>query len=231
MNTSTRKPANKTKKTKKTLGTIFAIIFAFVLVSVFSGCAPSASAKLANTDEPESVISALRDADKIVAKKKVMSFGDQWTITADGEEIGTIRGEAIYLTGDTYTLSSNSGKVVSIEDEGFRIVNHTAKLYDHNSEPTGSIKENLSVMFQEYEILDENGTLKGTAKQKMSASMRFEIKGTSDSVDYIISKSFLSVGSKVTIERKNVDSSVSALDALWMAVIASEVDDANKDNQ
>lgn len=228
MNTSTKNPSNKAKKS---LGTIFALVLASFLVASFSGCASSASAKLANTDEPHSVISALRDADKIVAKKKVMSFGDQWTITADGEEVGTIRGEAIYLTGDTYTLSSNSGKVVSIEDEGFRIVNHTANIYDHNSEPTGSIKENISVMFQEYEIRDENGDVEGIAKQKMSASMRFEIKGTSESVDYIINKSFLSVGPKVTIERKNVDSSVSALDALWMAVIASEVDDANKEEQ
>lgn len=229
MNTSTRNLAKKNDKTKKTLGTIFALIFASVLVATFAGCAPSASAKLANTDEPDSVISILRDADKVVAKKKAMSFGDQWTITADGEEVGIIRGEAMYLTGDTYSLYSNSGKLVSIEDEGFRIVNHTAKIYDHNSELTGSIKENVSVMFREYEILDKSGNLKGTANEKMSAAMRLEIKGASGSVDYIVGKSFLSVGSKVTIERKNVDSSVSGLDALWTAVIASEVDDAKNE--
>lgn len=228
MNYSTGKPPTKTKKT---LGSILAVISAFILVATFSGCAPSASAKVANTDEPESVISALQDADKIVAKKKVMSFGDQWTIIADDEEVGIIRGEPIYLIGDTYSLFSNSGKLVGSEAESYRLINHSAKLYDHDSNPRGEIKQKVSVMFQEFEIFDASGNPDGIANQKMSAAMKYEITGTSDSVDYIIKKSLMSMGSKVTIERKNVDSSVSAIDAVWLAVIASEVDDASKENE
>lgn len=228
MNSSTR---NSAAKSKKTFGTILAVILGFILTVTFSGCAPSASAKRANTDEPDSVISALQAADEIVAKKKVMSFGDQWTIIADGEEVGLIRGEPIYLIGDTYSLFSNSGKLVGSEAESYRLVNHSAKLYDHDSNPRGEIKQKMSVMFQEFEILDASGNLDGTANQKMSAAMKYEITGTSDSVDYIVKKSFMSMGSKVTIERKNVDSSVSAIDAVWLAVIASEVDDASKESE
>lgn len=214
----------RSKSTLKTFSTITAIL---LLAASLSSCASSSNSG-SITDDPESVILALDEADKIVAKKKMLSFGDEWAVTADGQEVGVIRGEAVYLIGDTYSLFSGTDTLVGREAEGYRVVNHRAKIYDEQSNIRGEIKEKLSFTFAEYEILNGAGKVVGNAKQKFSASMKFDVSGTSGSTEYTVSKALLSLNPKVTIERKNVNSSVEAIDALWLAVIASEVDDANR---
>lgn len=212
---------------KSILKTFSAVTTTLLLAASLASCASSANSG-SLTDDPGSVIRALEEADKIVAKKKMLSFGDEWTVTADGQEVGVIRGEAVYLIGDTYSLFSGTDTLVGREAEGYRVVNHRAKLYDEQSNLRGEIKEKFSFTFAEYEILNGAGDVAGKAKQKFSASMKFDVSGASGSTEYTVSKAFFSLNPKVTIERKNVNSSVEAIDALWLAVIASEVDDANR---
>lgn len=214
-------------------GTIAALA---LLLTALTGC----SMANGGTKEPlvtedvadsESVIAALEAADRITAKKAPFSIGDRWTISADGEEIGEIRGEAIYLIGDTYSLFSAAGNLVGSEAEGYRVIHHSAKLYDHSNAQRGEIKQKFSWLLSEYEILDGESELRGTAKQKLSFTMNFDVLGKSGSAEYNISKAAFSFGADLTIEPKSKDRSVDAIDALWIAVIASEVEEAEAEKE
>lgn len=216
-----------------------ALVAALLIGGSLTGC----SMANGGTKEPlvtgdvadsESVLAALEAADVIGAKKAAMSFGDSWTITADGKEIGEIRGEAIYLIGDTYSLFSEADNLVSSEAEGYRVSRHSAELFDYNNEPRGEIKQKFSFFLAEYELKDAEGELRGTAKQNMSFTMNFDVLGKSGAAEYNISKAAFSFGADLKIEAKTKDRSVDAIDALWVAVIASEVEEAeaqkNSDN-
>lgn len=176
--------------------------------------------------DSESVVTALESADRITAKKAPFSLGDRWTISADGKEIGEIRGEAIYLIGDTYSLFSAAGNLVGSEAEGYRVIYHSAKLYDHSNEPRGEIKQKFAWLLAEYEILGADGEVRGTAKQNLSFTMNFDVLGKGGAPEYSISKAAFAIGADLTIEAKSKDRSVDAIDALWIAVIASEVEEA-----
>lgn len=207
------------------------ILAAALALGVLTGCSmanggtktPLVTADVADS---EATIAALEAADVIGAKKKLLSFGDSWTITADGTEVGEIRGEFIYLIGDTYSLFSTAGNLVGSEAEGYRLVNHRAELYDHSNNPRGEIKQNFTIFLSEYEIKDVDGSTTGTAKQKLNFTMNFDIIGKSGAVEYNISKALISLGADLKIEAKSKDRSVDAIDALWLAVIASEVEEA-----
>lgn len=209
-------------------GTIAALA---LLLTALTGC----SMANGGTKEPlvtqdvadsESVVTALESADKITAKKAPFSIGDRWTISADGKEIGEIRGEAIYLIGDTYSLFSTAGNLVGSEAEGYRVIHHSAKLYDHSNELRGEIKQKFAWLLSEYEILGADGEVRGTAKQNLSFTMNFDVLGKSGAPEYSISKAAFAIGADLTIEAKSNDRSVDAIDALWIAVIASEVEEA-----
>jgi len=229
----TNKRIRSTKRTIDKLGVAFASIM--VIGLVLSGCSmenggDAKSTATTDVADSQSVLKKLESADIIEAKKAVFSFGDKWTITADGEEIGEIKGQPIYSIGDTYSLFSPAGNLVASEAEGFRVVNHSAGLYDYNNKKRGEIQEQFSMFLAEYKIKDAEDKTVGTAKQKFSLTMNFDLEGKHGDAEYTISKAAFSMGSKVTIEAQSKDRSVDAVDALWLAVIASEVEDAKSDD-
>ncbi len=205
-----------------------------LLLTLLTGCSMAnggSQEPLVTEDvaDSESVLSALEGADKIEAKKSMISWGDRWTISADGEEIGEIRGQAIYALGDTYSLFSKAGNLVGSEAEAYRIVHHRAGLYDYNNEPRGEIRQKFSLFLSSYEIADGEGEIVGSADQKLNITMSFDVKGKSGATEYKISKAFFSLGASVAIEAQSKDHSVDAIDALWLAVIASEVEEAESE--
>jgi len=229
----TKKLNSRGKQPIDKLGVAFGSIM--VIGLVLSGCSmenggDAKSTVTSDVADSESVLKKLEDADSIEAKKAVFSFGDSWTVTADGEEVGEIKGQAIYSIGDTYSLFSPADNLVASEAEGYRVVNHRAGLYDYNNEKRGEIQEQFSMFLAQYKIKDAEDRTVGTAKQKFSITMSFDIEGKHGDPEYKVSKAAFSMGSKVTIDAQSKDRSVDAVDALWLAVIASEVDDAKNDD-
>lgn len=115
-----------------------------------------------SVDDSESVLKALDSAVKITAKKAVLAFGDRWTVSADGVEVGEVRGQAIYLIGDTYSLFSNAGNLVGSEAEGYRVIHNRAETYDYNNQPRGEIKQTFSMFLSKYEIKDTDDVVCST---------------------------------------------------------------------
>lgn len=205
-----------------------------MILSSLVGCsmANGGSAPLVtnSVEDSEAVLTALEEADVITAKKAALSFGDRWKIKADGVEVGEIRGQEIYLIGDTYSLFSNNGNLVASEAEGYRVVHHRAKTYDYNNAERGEIKQTLSFFLSEYKINNKAGETVGSAKQKLNVALSLDVLDTDGQVDYKISKKILSFGADVVIENNDKNSTVNAIDALWLAVIASEVHEAKSSN-
>lgn len=214
---------------KKIYTTVSALLVAaFMLTGCSMAYENSNNAPLVTQDsiDSESVLEALENATTIEAKKSVFSFGDHWAISADGVEIGEIRGVLIYALGDTYSLFSNKGNLVGSEGEAFRVINHKAKLYDYNNIERGVIQEHFNPFLAQYSFLNADEAQVGKASQKLSIAMNFNIMDMNDNKEYKISKNLISFGAKVKIEKLKENTSVSAIDALWLAVIASEVDEA-----
>lgn len=68
---------------------------------------------------------ALNNAREITATKSLISWGDEWVIEADGQQVGTVTGQAIYTIGDVYSLTTTSGNLVASETEELNAITHT----------------------------------------------------------------------------------------------------------
>lgn len=214
------------------LGRIIATLATAVLsFGALTACASAPESRPeSNPQAVASVIGSLDGAQQVVAQKSPISFGDKWTITADGQEIGEIRGEVIYLIGDTYTLFAPDGSIVASEEEQLSFVTRKANLYDSSGQIYGALDQQFTMFMAKYSILDGDGVALGTAEQKLNWTMKFDVLSASGSKDYQISKAAISMGSKVTVDRLTTDTKISMLDALWIAVVASEVEDAQNED-
>lgn len=110
---------------------IATLVAALALAATATGCANTPTATpTANVADSQAALDALNNASKITATKSLFSWGDEWTIAADGEQVGTVTGQAIYAIGDVYSLTTMSGNLVASETEELNAITHTATLYD-----------------------------------------------------------------------------------------------------
>lgn len=214
---------------------VLAATSAVLALAVLSGCSmaygeSSSNEPLVTQDvaDSEAVLDTLRWADEIVIKKAVMSFNDQYEVIADGVKVGEIQGQYIYLLGDTYSFFSEAGNLVASEGEAYRVINHEAKLYDFNNEDSGSIKENFSLFLMNWSIYDVEGTELGKAEQNFSFTLDFAVKNASGTPEYQIKKSFLSWGAELKITRLTNEPTIPVMNAIWLAAIANEIDEARQ---
>ncbi len=212
----------------------------FLTILLLSSCgSPEASASSqASEQAPEEIsadveaaITTLENASTITVKKAVVSIGDSWEVLVDDVKIATIKGEFIYVLGDTYTMRTIAGNIMGSEGEQYRIINHNAILYDKDGNQNGSIKEEFFSFWYKFYINDADEQLVGTAEQNLSLTLSADIKDADDNVAWRIDKKFFAIGSTLTIEKKAEETDVSAMQAVWMTVIMSEIDEAaNEDD-
>jgi hypothetical protein len=189
----------------------------------------------ANVEDSQQVLKTLRFAERIDLKKAALSLNDIYSVSADGVEVGEIRGQYIYLLGDTFSLFSEEGNLVASEGEDYRIITAEAKLFDYNNEPAGSIKENISWPLTNWSIYDTEENLVGNAQQNLSLSLDFTVKDFEGNPQYQINKNMFSMfGAELSIKRLSNEATVSAMDVVWLAAIANEIteaqDEKNSDN-
>lgn len=200
-----------------------------VLVSSLSGCGVTVAElpdSTGNSADSKAVIQTLNEAEMITLDKKVISWGDNWNVSADGTDTAELKGQAIPVLGDTYSMYSTNGNLVASEAEQVIRTLHGATTYDYENEERGSIDQNLSLILQSYTIKDVDGNVVGTADQKMGMSLNFEIKNADGEVEYKVKKAMVSWGASLDVERQVENPSVDAQDAVWLSVIVSEVNEA-----
>lgn len=216
---------NMNKMQKIAVGAIVALIVATLLsfvvtVPVFDSGIP----EKVGTSDAAAVLDAINEADEIFAEKALFSFGDNWTIYADGEKVGSVHGEFIKLIGDAYSLYTTNGHFVGAEEEKFRIIAHEARIFDADMNETGSITRNVLNLLQSFDI-KKGSTLVGTMKQNFSLGLDATIKTPADTDAWKIERKVMSLNAKVTVKRVG-ESEVTGMDALWMALVSNEVFEA-----
>lgn len=144
------------------------LVATLALAATAAGCASTPTATpTADVADSQATLDALNNASEITATKSLFSWGDEWTITADGNKVGTVTGQAIYAIGDVYSLTTNSGNLVASETEELKAITHEATLYDWNNQPTGTLEERVLALTPTVDInhTDANGSdnITGTA--------------------------------------------------------------------
>lgn len=212
---------------KKLILSIIAFLASiFLLTGCSTGGSPESMPKVTTADvqDSQSVLSTLNKAQTIKIKKSVISFGDEWTVYADGVEVGTIKGKPIYMLGDTYSLFSTKGNLVGSEGEEYRVINHQAKVYDYNNQLTGMIDQQIFSWMLTLKIYDNTMKHVGSLDQNFSfAGLDADIKGANGAAQWHMHKAILSWGADLTIDRKSDDPTVTGLDAIWASVITNEI--------
>ena len=147
---------------------IATLVAALALAATAAGCANTPTATpTANIADSQAALDALNNASEITATKSLISWGDEWVIEVDGQQVGTVTGQAIYAIGDVYSLTTTSGNLVASETEELNAITHTATLYDWHNNPTGTLEERVLALMPTVDIIhtDANGSdnITGTA--------------------------------------------------------------------
>lgn len=199
--------------------TTFIAMITMIALAV-TGCAPNVVDAHGDSDV-DTVISKVDNADTIEAKKRLMSIGDYWTITADGHDVGTVTGETLKMIGDTYAFHTPNGHFVGAMDEQFRLVNRNAKLYDRNQESIGHISQEVFHLLRVFRIHDQDGQI-GKMEQNFSLATKADIVDMDGNTEWSVYRKIFSLGASVTISREDADS-VPGVHALFAALMFNEV--------
>lgn len=181
--------------------------------------------KTSDVADSQATIQVLNDADKINVNKSLVSLGDNWSVKVGDNEVATVKGQFIAVLGDTYSMYSPNENLVASEAEQVVVGLPAATMYDYNNEEQGVIKQNLSPFMQKYTIQNAAGETVGTAEQQFSLGLKFDIKDASGETEYTVSKAMISWGASLDIEKKVDQADVSAEQALWITMMANELNE------
>lgn len=229
----------KMRKTSKSLSVTRKGVLAVASLAMVSGLAACGEVSEGNRNDDGAYVPSdagveetLNSADEIQLKKDMISFGDHWTVYADGEHVADIDGEVIPTFGDTYVMTDLNGDMVGFETENFLTLNRGAETYDANSQNTGRIEQSILSIGYNFKIYDGD-TQVGTTQQNLSLGLSAKVKDMQGTPEYKIDKALVSLGSSVSVVplEGEEDRQVDAVDAVWNAVIMSEIDEAeNNEN-
>lgn len=199
-------------------------LLAVALTACVSGADPSRLPQVNTKDREDSLTSLARlnRASTIVLKKDLISWGDSWTVEADGEPLATIKGQPLYLIGDTYSMFTLSGNLMGSEGEEMRLLNARAQLFGPENEPLGSITQEVFNLLYTFTLRDEREVVKGTLKQDFSLTFQGTIKTPEGHPLWRFQRDFFSLGSRITLTREG-EGPITATEALWQTVIVNEI--------
>lgn len=206
---------------------------AAVLVGSLTACGTTVAElpdKTSNVSDSQATVQTLNDAEKINVNKSLVSLGDNWSVKVGDNEVATVKGQFIAVLGDTYSMYSPNENLVASEAEQVVLGLPAATMYDYNNEEQGVIKQELSPFMQKYTIKNIAGETVGTAEQQFSLGLKFDIKDASGETEYTVSKAMISWGASLDIEKKVDQADVSAEQALWVTMIANELNEEKSDS-
>lgn len=168
----------------------------------------------------DKTLNTLNKAHNIRLKKDVISWGDHWTVYADGEAIGHVHGKPIYFL-EVYEFTNLDGVVIASEEENLKVINATADLKDWQGNQTGSIEQEIISMLAKLRIYRDNKQV-GNIEQKLDLRINAEIT-TNDNAEWKLKGKIVTVGADLTLTRLRSDTEVTPLEAIWSSLILHEI--------
>lgn len=200
------------------------LVAALALAATAAGCANTPTATpTADTADSQATLDAINNASEITATKSLLSWGDEWVIEADGQQVGTVTGQVIYTIGDVYSLTTTSGNLVASETEELSTITHTATLYDWGNQPTGTLEERALTLMPTVDIhhTDANGSdnITGTATTVFaSLTHQITIADNAGAEAWNTERHAFTLRTTITITRNNAGGTVTGIDALMVTL-------------
>lgn len=211
--------------------TLFATL---TLAATAAGCtnAPT-STPTTDVADSQAALDAINNAREITATKSLFSWGDEWVIEADGQQVGTVTGQALYAIGDVYSLTTTSGNLVASETEELKAITHEATLYDWNNQPTGKLEERLVTLTPTVDIIHTNSggsnEIVGTSTTDFaSLTNQTTITDNTGIVAWNTERHAFTLRTTITITRNTAGGTVSGVDALIVTLMVSEIHRSDK---
>ena len=207
------------------------LVAALALAVTVAGCANTPTATpTADVADSQAALDALNNAREITATKSLFSWGDEWVIEADGQQVGTVTGQALYAIGDVYSLTTASGNLVASESEELSTITHTATLYDWGNQPTGTLEERALTLMPTVDIhhTDANGSdnITGTATTVFaSLTQQITIADNTGAEAWNTERHAFTLRTTITITRNNAGGTVTGIDTLMVTLMMSEIYD------
>lgn len=213
---------------------IATLVAALALAVATAGCANTPTATpTADVADSQAALDALNNASEITATKSLFSWGDEWVIEADGQQVGTVTGQAIYAIGDVYSLSTMNGNLVASESENFQPITHAATLYDWDNQETGRLEERFVALTPTVDIhhTDAHGSdeITGTSTTDfVSLTHQTTITDNADAEAWNTERHAFTLRTTITITRNTAGGTVSGVDALMVTLMVSEIHRSDK---
>lgn len=207
------------------------LVAALALAATAAGCANTPTATpTTDVADSQAALDAINNASEITATKSLLSWGDEWVIEADGQQVGTVTGQALYTIGDVYSLTTTSGNLVASETEELSAITHTATLYDWNNNPTGTLEERALALMPTVDIHhpDAYGSnnITGTATTVFaSLTHQTTIADNAGAAAWDTERAMFALRTTITITRNTAGGNVSGIDALMVTLMMNEIYD------
>lgn len=150
-------------------------------------------------------------------------------IEVDGQQAGTVTGQAIYAIGDVYSLTTTSGNLVASETEELNAITHTATLYDWDNKETGRLEERVLALTPTVDTIHTNGggneTVGTATTDLISFTHQTAITDNTGAQAWNTERHAFTLRTTITITRRADNSSVPGIDALMVTLMMSEIHD------
>lgn len=213
---------------RKAIVTMLTALFLIAGLAACSGSSVSTVPAGESSDSVEELKSTLAEAETIELKKAVLTVGVRYTVLADGEEVGELRGEVLPVLGNTFSLVTPDGVVAASEDEQVLRIARTAKVYDEHREQTGVIEQKLISLLYESSYSTVEGEKELVLKQSFDLRLKGTITDAGGSPQWSYEGKYFSFGAHVTLTREDAQSD--AITAIFLTSIANEVYEAESDD-
>lgn len=210
------------------------LVAALALAATAAGCANTPTATpTADTADSQATLDAINNANEITATKSLLSWGDEWVIEADGQQVGTVTGQALYAIGDVYSLTTMNGNLVASESENFQPITHAATLYDWDNQETGRLEERSVALTPTVDIIHatsngSNETMGTSTTDFASLTHQTTITDNAGIVAWNTERHAFTLRTTITITRNTTGGTVTGIDALMVTLMMSEIHRSDK---
>lgn len=210
-----------------------ALVATLALAATAAGCANTPTATpTTDVADSQAALDAINNASEITATKSLLSWGDEWTIAADGQQVGTVTGQAIYTIGDVYSLTTTSGNLVASESENFQPITHAATLCDWNNQETGRLEERFVALTPTVDIIHTTSsgsdeTVGTSTTTFASLTHQTTVTDNAGAAAWDTKRAMFALRTTITITRNTAGGNVSGIDALMVTLMMSEIHDGS----
>lgn len=203
-----------------------ALVLSLTLVFGMSACSSEAVEQTSELKAVAETASAELNAAEVIELKKKAGLCKHYTIKADGEEFGELKGLVLRVPGDVFAITTTEGAYIGGQEQGIFKRLTPATVYDREGEDVGSFKRSLNSVKATYLLRDKEKGTRAELKTKFSFYLKGDLKDSSGKVIYKVTTGALDINRSITLTKVDETDDFTATEAVLMATLASVIHDS-----